>query len=154
MKSDAIKTIIAELRVHHSRQSSLCKELEALADGLPSSIDNQHCLTIARQIFPKVRKAHEFEEQTLFPMLDALHGRDVELRNSLERLRFEHWEDESFAEDLSISLRQYGSSNETSVGDKLAYMLRGFFDGLRRHMAFEAEHLVPMLEAEINGPAH
>ena len=29
--------------------------------------------------------------------------------------------------------------------DKLSYMLRGFFEGLRRHIAFEKEHLVPLL---------
>ena len=101
-----------------------------------------------------VRQAHEFEEQTLFPVLNALPDCDAELGNSLDRLRFEHWEDESFAEDLSLSLHEYCSSNETRDGEKLSYMLRGFFDGLRRHIAFEAEHLVPILEAEIDRPVH
>ena len=149
MDRSEVKNVIVELRVHHSRQANLCDELEALADSLPSSVDNQHCLTIARKIFPTVRQAHEFEERILFPVLSALPGCGAELGNSLERLRFEHWEDESFAEELSDSLRQYGSAEGGRDGEKLSYMLRGFFDGLRRHMAFEAEHLLPMLKVEI-----
>jgi hypothetical protein len=30
-------------------------------------------------------------------------------------------------------------------------MLRGFFVGLRRHLAFEREHLLPMVEALEDG---
>lgn len=154
MEQSEIDNAVVELGFHHNKQLRLCKELEALADALPSSIDNQHCLTIARQIMPTVREAHEFEEQVLFPILEVLANQNAELAHSLERLRFEHWEDESFAEDLIESMRQYSSGDHKRDGEKLAYMLRGFFDGLRRHMAFEAEHLMPMLLTNAKPTSH
>ena len=138
--------IVVELESHHKRQAHLCDALERIADELPSSVDNQHCLSVARRIFPTVRQAHEFEERVLFPVLEALPEPTDGLHDSLERLRFEHWEDESFAEELSESLREFGAGRNSDAGEKLAYMLRGFFEGLRRHMAFEAEHLLPLLQ--------
>ena len=32
--------------------------------------------------------------------------------------------------------------------EALSYMLRGFFEGLRRHIAFEVEHLMPILDSD------
>lgn len=154
MDPNNVSEIVSELSLHHQRQAALCDELEGLADALPVSLNNQRCLTVARQIFPIVQRAHQFEEQTLFPMLDLLSNKDESLNNSLERLRFEHWEDESFAEELSECLLEFGKSNSKSDADKLSYMLRGFFEGLRRHMAFEAEHLLPMLQTEVIAHSH
>ena len=149
-----INQVVANLRYHHQRQSNLCDQLEALADSLPYSVDKQRCLTIARQIYPTVQQAQAFEEQTVFPILDELLDHGSEITSSLERLKFEHWEDESFAQELSESLRQYCLTNEMRDGEKLSYMLRGFFDGLRRHMAFEVEYLIPILETEVSRPSH
>ncbi len=30
--------------------------------------------------------------------------------------------------------------------EKLGYMLRGFFTGVRRHLAFEREYILPIIE--------
>ncbi|MEM8750539.1 MAG: hemerythrin domain-containing protein [Pseudomonadota bacterium] len=136
-----------DLKKHHQRQSILCDKLEALADRLPNQVDPQNCLTLARTIFPIVRQAHQFEETRLFPLLQNAATSADDLTQSLERLRFEHWEDESFAEELSDSLLEFGSGR--GDGEKLAYMLRGFFEGLRRHMAFETEHLLPLLKGDL-----
>ncbi len=146
LDTSAANEVAKELGFHHRCQTALCNTLESIADNLPSSVDNQQCLSVARRIFSTVRKAHEFEERTLFPLLEALPQPVDGLHDSLERLRFEHWEDESFAEEVSESLREYGAGGNRADGEKLAYMLRGFFEGLRRHMAFEAEHLLPLLQ--------
>ncbi|MEL6947892.1 MAG: hemerythrin domain-containing protein [Pseudomonadota bacterium] len=138
-----------ELEKCHQAQTKLCDLLEAIADDLPEDpkdVDRQRCLAAARQVFPTVKKAHDFEEKTLFPLLEDVHGNATELTKSLERLRFEHWEDESFAEEVTEGLIAFGSGDKSLDSDKMGYMLRGFFGGLRRHMAFEVEHLVPMLK--------
>lgn len=144
--------ILTQLKRHHGLQSQLCHRLEKIADALPASADRQECLALSRIVFKTVRQAHEFEETALFPRLRALQCvPDTRLEQNLERLRFEHWEDEAFAEELSDVLASYGRNGDPQEGEKLAWMLRGFFDGLRRHMAFEAEHLVPMLANETPG---
>ena len=85
------------------------------------------------------------EEEVFFPLLEQYNAYQPTLGKSIERLKFEHWEDESFAEDLSLQLRELVSNPEEVDIGKISYMLRGFFDGIRRHIAFEAEHLLPMI---------
>ncbi|MEO0546932.1 MAG: hemerythrin domain-containing protein [Pseudomonadota bacterium] len=146
-----ISEVSAELSKCHQAQAALCDLLESIADDIPEdpkAVDRQRCLAAARKIFPTVKKAHDFEEQRLFPLLEALNGPSESLTKSLERLRFEHWEDESFAEEVTESLIEFGRGEGSMDGEKLGYMLRGFFEGLRRHMAFETEHLLPMLKRQ------
>lgn len=140
------KWISAQTLSHHQKQKFLCSRLEAVADGLPSNVDRQECLVLARDIYPMVKAAHNFEENVLFPHLERYAGAD-ELEEGLERLRFEHWEDEAYAEEISDALGRIGRGGSVSDAEKISWMLRGFFDGVRRHMAFEAEHLLPMLSS-------
>ncbi len=126
-------------------QINLCCQLEEIADGLPDNIDTQNCLHIARSIYPTVRRAHEFEETELFPLLKHRFAMDTDLLEALNRLHFEHWEDESYAEELSDGLMNFVAHRQTANPEALAYMLRGFFDGVRRHIAFEREHLCPLV---------
>ena len=126
-------------------QLELCAKLELLADKLPNDFDTQDCLVLAKNIFPILKNAHDFEEQVLFPALKAQHSENNRLSVTLERLRFEHWEDESFAEELRDSLVNLALNNNTSGINSISYMLRGFFEGVRRHVAFEREHILPYL---------
>jgi len=131
---------------HHSKQQTLCARLEAVADGLPRKIDRQECLMLARDIYPAVKEAHNFEENELFPRLQLYAGTKA-LLEGLERLRFEHWEDEAYAEEISDTLGQIGRGGPVTDAEKISWMLRGFFDGIRRHIAFETEHLLPILKS-------
>jgi hemerythrin-like domain-containing protein len=70
---------------------------------------------------------------------------DADLKATVERLRYEHWEDESFADEVADALIRFVTDRASSNAETLAYMLRGFFEGLRRHIAFEREHIVPIL---------
>ncbi|NDW04440.1 hypothetical protein GTK09_08345 [Jiella sp. 40Bstr34] len=150
--------------------------MEAIADGLPDDLDAQQTLHVARSIGPGIRRAHRFEEDTVFPVLKTSRDASPELSGTLQRLHFEHWEDESFGDELADKLidyvrtraaakhckasqagfpRRMGSfgivaaepagSSANPAAEALGYMLRGFFEGLRRHIAFEEEHLVPLL---------
>lgn len=138
--------ILEQLSVHHKNQLDLCNRLEGLADRLPNNVDRQECLSMSWQIFPVVREAHKFEEETLFPALYAKCQTEKSLQQSLERLKFEHWEDESTAEDISLSLRELVSDPVSANTEKLSYMLRCFFEGVRRHIAFEVDHIKPKFE--------
>ncbi len=168
--------VAAALSRELASQRRLCDALEAIADALPNDLDAQRTLHVARSIGPSIRRAHRFEEAIVFPLLKARPDTSSEMASTLERLHFEHWEDESFGDELAEKLIDYvrtravgvqGASKSASprigpqpfpasllsdvgghadpAAEALGYMLRGFFEGLRRHIAFEEEHLVPLL---------
>src|SRR5690554_4153481 len=94
------KRLCETLLGHHEEQLALCRKLEEVADELPEISDTQLCLHLARRIHPMIHGAHEYEEKTLFPMLMKMHDVDDRLKATVERLRYEHWEDESFADEV------------------------------------------------------
>lgn len=138
-------SINEKLLEHHELLLKLCSSLEKIADSLPNIPNVQECLVICRDIFPIVKNAHNFEEKILFPILHKADEGKEALDKNLERLCYEHWEDESFAEEISDAFREYINKPAKAEADKLSYMLRGFFEGIRRHIAFEAEYILPML---------
>ena len=125
---------------------NLCCQLEHIADGLPENVDKQECLYVARSIIPVVKRSHEFEESVLFPLLREKSPDAESLDKTLERLQGEHWEDESYASEIHNSLISYVSGIAEANVESLGYMLRGFFEGMRRHLAFEREHVLPLLQ--------
>jgi hemerythrin-like domain-containing protein len=132
----AIGTGLAmELRDAFERQMGLCDLLESVADSLPARLDRQQCLHIARMIGPLIKQAHAAEEAMLFPHLAVgLDGCEL-----VERLRLEHIEDECFAEEVQFELLQLGKGQPVLAPEATGYMLRGFFEGMRRHIRHELE---------------
>lgn len=144
-REDSLAGHIADLRSYHAKQLGMCEKLEELADSLPDNVENQACLALAQVVYPEIKRSHEFEENKLFPAARECDPDNLTLASTLERLRYEHWEDESYAEELTEALTSFVGEPESRNPEKLAYMLRGFFEGLRRHIAFEREHLIPLL---------
>ncbi len=140
-----LEQLIGTLEHHLNVQHNLCCALESIADGLPGEVRNDDCLAIARSIHPIIHRSHVFEETVLFPVLRQRCAGEAHLADTLDRLLGEHWEDQSFAEEVRHELVDYVAGQDAANVEKLAYMLRGFFAGLRRHIAFEREHLIPML---------
>ena len=139
--------ILEQAQAHHRIQKDLCARLENVADHLPHNIDRQECLVLARNVYKVIKEAHSFEEVELFPYLQSQTKTAI---GEIERLRFEHWEDEAYAEEISDILSSIGRDGEASDAEKVSWMLRGFFDGVRRHIAFEAEHLIPLLQSQLS----
>lgn len=126
-------------------QLGLCALLEDIADSLPHNVSRSNCMLAAQNIQPIVQAAHTFEEQYLFPRLLKDGHKQEELKPVLARLHAEHCEDESYGDEIVDALEELASDHKLANIDKLSYMLRGFFEGLRRHIAFEQEHLLPLL---------
>ena len=129
------------LKQTFERQLKLCDDLEAVADSLPAGTDRQFCLHVARQIGPVLRDAHAIEEQLLFP---GILGRGEGGADVVERLRLEHIEDECFGEEVQYELLQLGQGRAVLAPEATGYMLRGFFEGMRRHMRHELELLAEL----------
>ena len=148
-KAVAVETAMEEnLRHYLKQQAALCEKLESIADSLPDSADAQDCLQLAQALVPLVKRVHDYEENKVFPWLVHVRKADATLLSTLERLRYEHLGDEEFATDLSSALRAYVTQRQTCNTEALAWMLRGFFEGMRRHIAFEREHILPLLHAQ------
>lgn len=131
----------------HRLQLALCDDLETIADSLPSNIANQDCLFAAKSLSRLIRDVHAYEEDTLFPALRAVFQASPEIDAALDRLTFEHLADECYAEEIAEKLLHVGSGNRDVNMEALGYMLRGFFEALRRHIAFERDHFAGALDA-------
>jgi len=120
-------------------QLVLCDRLEHIADSLPDKIDRQSCIHTARALPPLIMRAHQLEEEVLFPLLAERSEARLNPHQTLARLRLEHAGDECFAEELAETLMSYGTGTPSHSAEATGYMLRGFFEALRRHIAHEQE---------------
>ena len=135
----------AIVRRCHKALLLLCDALEALADSLPYGADRQRCLHLARAVYPLVASSQKVEEALLLAPLACLAAKLPDVPATLERLRFEHHSDLCFAEELNGVLLAFGRGEDLIAPDAVGYMLRAFFESVRRHVAFEKEVLVPLL---------
>ena len=126
----------------HLDQLALCDRLEEIADSLPDQINRQKCIYAALALGPMIRGLHKFEEDVVFPLIAAQNAGDELTAKTLTRLKFEHCEDECFAEELIEALHDLGAGRAAINMEATGYMLRGFFEALRRHIAFENELLL------------
>jgi len=130
------------LKKAHDAQLTLCSALEEIADSLPANINRQKCIYAAKSLIPLINGVHRYEEEALFPLLTTKSSDDGELAESIARLKFEHVEDECFAEELTDTLNRLGSGDATVNAEAAGYMLRGFFESIRRHIAFEQQFML------------
>jgi len=129
----------ADMRRAHVQKLALCHMLEGIADDLPSRVDRLQCLAVAADLLPLLRECHRFEEEVVFPVFALRTGEE----DTVARLKLEHLEDQSAAADLSEALLAYGHGRPIENPEAFGYMLRAFFESLRRHIAFERDHVLP-----------
>lgn len=140
--SESTRHITSRFEQACDEQMKLCDALEMIADSLPGDIDRQQCIHVARAMGALIDRAHDFEETELFPLVAQSSSPDRAGASTLERLKFEHYEDECFAEEVYEALMNCGAGQggfPAEAAETLGYMLRGFFVSLRRHIAFEQE---------------
>ncbi len=130
------------LKSAHREQLVLCDQLEEIADSLPANINRQKCMYAAKALGPLIHGLHHYEENVLFPWIEKNMGKRRHMAETLTRLKFEHCEDECFAEELTDALLKLGAGDGNINAEATGYMLRGFFEAVRRHIAFEREFLL------------
>jgi hypothetical protein len=138
------KPSLAAMLAASDEQLALCRELEDIADSLPSSVNRQKCIYAAQALGMLVKNSHEYEETVFFPWLEQQSLGGDELTEILTRLKFEHCEDECYAEELADVLLRLGRGDPVNM-EATGYMLRGFFEARRRHIAFERDHLLKFI---------
>lgn len=149
MTSPAATGHLADMLVAtHRDQLALCRTLEAIADSLPADLDRSTCITAARALGPLITRAHDLKEDLIFPAIEMRCTGIAGISRTIDRLKYEHMEDVCFSEELHDALMAYGRGDDRPSPDAFGYMLRGFFESLRRHIAFEQEIIVPLLDAD------
>ncbi|MFT3987844.1 hemerythrin domain-containing protein [Aestuariivirga sp.] len=138
---------------HLERKTAICNELEHIADALPLLPHTSASLETTRRLLSVIEAAHDFEEKVLFPSLLAAHGGAESLVQSIRRLEMEHLGDSDFAQDIYHATRNYVTTRDRHQAEALAWMLRGFFESQRRHIAFEREHIMPLVR-QMSEPQH
>jgi len=133
--------LIAE---EHALQRELCDLLEALADGLPHSFDKAMALIAVSILEGSVPRHMRLEEEALFPMLRERVADDDPLRAALACLEEEHERDSAILDELSDALKTAAEAGAVINPDMLGYMLRGYFDSQRRHIAWEDRVVLPV----------
>jgi hemerythrin-like domain-containing protein len=129
---------------HHSKLR-LCEALEEIADRLPGDVDRFRCLEIASSLVPLLRRCHEYEEEVVYPAFEAAHAGASGACVTVNRLKTEHVEDECAAQDLSEVLLAIGHGEAIDNPEAVGFMLRAFFEAVRRHVAFERDHVLPAI---------
>ena len=126
---------VVSLIADHHRERCLCAALERIADDLPDLPSAVETLDIEQQLAAYAGR-HMPVATALFQRLSD----DVACPSAdriLKEIRHNHAIDAIHADDLSIELRRLSGSLRADHPGELAYMLRCFFDGCRRAVAFE-----------------
>ncbi len=82
----------------------------------------------------------------IFPVLLTT---GTELHPILDRLRKEHQEDEDHACDVRDTIHAFVTARNREGAEELGYMLRCLFVSLRRHLAFDRDHVLPLFRQAV-----
>ncbi len=127
----------------HALQLELCDLLECLADALPG-FDRGIARSAAAILRHGFQPHLQLEEDVLFPLLRRRAPEASPLRAIMRQLEAEHAADESFARELADELQRLVDTGVVRNAEMLGYMLRGFFEHQRRHIAWENGVLLPL----------
>ncbi|MGV8833430.1 MAG: hemerythrin domain-containing protein [Devosia sp.] len=128
---------IEALEQSYAELLALCDGLEEVADTLPHDVSPRICLTLAAGLEPLIAQMHGLEEEALFPLLEA--SQSPQLSQTLARLRHENLADQSTAAEVSEALHDLGTGRSALSPDAMGYLLRSFFESMRRHVQSERE---------------
>ena len=149
----AVADWVQILEDYMNLQLVLCSKLESIADSLPVLSETNSAYEASQSLVTLLRTVHKFEEGTVFPQLQKHVAARKDLDVTINRLKNEHVGDEDFAEDVSAALTKYLYKQDHQQAESLGWMLRGLFENLRRHIAFEREHILPLAQEFGNEPS-
>jgi hypothetical protein len=130
-------------------QIELASELEKIADALPDSFDQHRCCELADRIPAVFNVTVSVSQEFLHPVLLARCDGQSFSEATVERLRSERLMDQGYAMEVNGLLLMLAGPKQAADMNAAGYMLRGFFENLRRACAFELEFVVPLATREL-----
>lgn len=131
------------LRDAYDGQAALCDQLEEIADSLPDRVSPSRCRAVADALVDTLRDVQAVEDLHVFRQIQARGSRRYE--DLVEKLRLQQVADLCLAEEVQQELVSLAEGRPSMPPEAVGYMLRGFFDGLRRNMT-HAQELLQLLE--------
>jgi len=142
--SSAREELLDSIEKEHQAELNLCDMLEKIADNLLEPLDMEMTRSGIVTMRRCLKRHVELEEKYLYPVLTKRLCPGDLAENLLEHIRFEHSSDESLAHDTADQLEQALVSGRAANPEMLGYMLRGFFECRRRHIAWEDAIILPL----------
>ena len=113
-------------------QFELCAQLELIADRLPLH-DVRTVQSLALQMIAVMNRVHTFEEDELFPVLEAM---SPQIRSLLITFRTHHHRDRAMLGEIASTLSEVSDMGPNAL-KHLKVQLSAFAEVLRRHAEFE-----------------
>ncbi len=132
------------LEHEHHRQKWLCDVLENIADGLPGKLEAALARTAVDILKTEAPLHHEQEEACLFPLLTQRAQPEDNIEAVIRQLTREHLADDTYSNDLIHLLEEIADGIRPANPEMAGYMIRGFFESYRRHIAFEDLVILPL----------
>ncbi len=126
-------TLLQEFEDDHQIQRALCRDLEAIADALPDVPSPAQVRRIGERIERVSTEHYAHALGVLRSLPEACRPSETELA-ALEAM---HAIDASHGEDLVTALWEHVERSPKRHDGQLGYMLRCYFDGCGRAMAFK-----------------
>ncbi|WP_297109962.1 hemerythrin domain-containing protein [uncultured Devosia sp.] len=126
-------TSLDPLRRCYERVTAACDGLEQIADALPDRVPAGQCARAASEAIVALKRMHECELALLLPGLAASPLRDVQkIAADIEQA---HKMDSEAVLEVQEVLLAFAAGRPILSADATGYLLRAFFEGLRRHIA-------------------
>lgn len=125
---------LAFLEYDHKAQRALADLLESVADSLPDAVNQASAALAASLLRDSVVRRSTLEEAALFPLIEAQMPAGSPVRRAVGLARREQRDCAGRAIELAEELDLLASRGRARNADALGFMLRAFFDGLRRHL--------------------
>jgi hemerythrin-like domain-containing protein len=146
---NAPEGLLACIEKEHRAERNLCDMLEKIADNLLEPLDTELARTGVVSLRTCLKRHVLLEEKYFYPVLtERLCPGDL-AENLLDHIRYEHTTDESLAHDTADQLEQALMRGRASNPEMLGYMLRGFFECRRRHIAWEDAVVLPLASCRL-----
>lgn len=133
----------------HKWQQKLCDALERIADDLPDNVDKMLVAAVLPMLRVDLGVHIRDEEEGLFPLMCKRAQPGDNFQEIAEVLLLEHSADEGFADEIVDQLEAIKDGRRPLNPDMLGYMLRGFFETQRRHLAWEDAVVLPLARARL-----
>jgi hemerythrin-like domain-containing protein len=136
----------------HALKLQFCSLLEEIADLLPGRVDHSAANRAIKVLETGFKPHVELEEQVLFPLLRRRLPDDSLLMHVCTQLEKEHGRDTDFAHEIAEALHPLSKDSDAANPEMLGYMLRGFFEGQRRHIEWENKVILSLARGSFQQP--
>ncbi len=142
--------LLTSIQKEHRSERNLCDMLERIADNLPEPLDADLARTGIFTLRRCLKRHVTLEEEYLYPVLTKRLCPGDLGENMLDHIRREHAADESLAHDTADQLELALERGRVENPEMLGYMLRGFFECRRRHIAWEDAIVLPLARLRLS----